>query len=261
MFGIFKKKSNKETEEQESTVSTVEDYNDITPVAEYFKGETGVHFDQQISILRSKVKSFCKTHHISSFTLLLEKVMVEILLKQKLIDYLTTNETFFYREFTQIEELVNKIKNFHGKAHILCAPCATGEECYSISVALLEAGIKVSDFSIMGIDINSEAIEKAHKAVYRERNIRNLSPEILERHFIRVDDHYKLKELSKSSVTLRQMNIFDPSFKQLQKYDFVFSRNMLIYFDEKTKLKAKGILESMRKDKSHPVFFGHADLF
>lgn len=260
MFGIFKKKSDKKTEE-ESAESAVEDYTDIGPVAAYFKEETGVYFDQQISILSSKVKSFCKTHQISSFTLLLEKVKLEAPLKQKFIDHLTTNETFFYREFAQIEELVNKIKSFHGKAHILCAPCSTGEECYSISIALLEAGIEASSFSIMGIDINSEAIEKAHKAVYRERNTRNLSPEILERHFVRVDDHYTLKELSKSSVTLKRMNIFDADFKQLPKYDFVFSRNMLIYFDKKTKLKAKDILESMLKNKEQAVFFGHADLF
>jgi len=261
MFGFFKRKSDKKIEEQESRISTFEDYNDVASIAEYFKRETGVHFDQQTSILKSKVKSFCKTHHIPSFTLLLEKVMDEVLLKQKLIDYLTTNETFFYREFAQIEELVHKVKDFHGKVHILCAPCSTGEECYSISIALLEAGIEASRFSIMGIDINSEAIEKAHKALYRERNIRNLSPDILERHFIRVDDHHKLKELSKSSVTLRRMNIFDPDFKQLQKYDFIFSRNMLIYFDKKTKRKAKDILESMLKNDKQPVFFGHADLF
>jgi chemotaxis protein methyltransferase CheR len=47
----------------------------------------------------------------------------------------------------------------------------------------------------------------------------------------------------------------------LGKFDFIFSRNMLIYFDYETKIKAKNILESMRKDENRALFFGHADLF
>ena len=50
-------------------------------------------------------------------------------------------------------------------------------------------------------------------------------------------------------------------FKTIGKFDYIFSRNMLIYFDKETKLKAKAILESMREDDSVEIFFGHADLF
>ncbi|MBE0499223.1 MAG: hypothetical protein IBX43_08300 [Campylobacterales bacterium] len=56
-------------------------------------------------------------------------------------------------------------------------------------------------------------------------------------------------------------SIFDPDFISLGKFDYVFLRNMLIYFDKQTKEKAKKILESMRKDPARPLFFGHADLF
>ena len=181
--------------------------------------------------------------------------------KQKLIDYLTTNETFFYREFKQITELVNLVKTINSNVNILCAPSATGEEPYSIAIALLEAGVIQKSFHITGIDINSDALEKAHKAVYGQRNVRNLTQEIIHKYFIHDGTHYILKDSVKQHTTFKLSNLFDNSFQSLGKFDFIFSRNMLIYFDKETKLKAKDILENMRKDNTHEIFFGHADMF
>ena len=258
MFSIFKKKEKLVANVQ---VKYKEDFNDIKPISKYFHNETGITFDKQISILQNKVTSFCKQRYIYSFSKLLEKIQVDNILKQELIDYLTTNETFFYRELKQIEELVELVKASIGKVNILCAPSATGEEPYSIAIALLEAGVSASAFNIIGIDINSDAISKAKKAVYGERNVRNLSAEIISKYFTKNSNEYILKQNIKSLVSFKIANLFDSSFSSLGKFDFVFSRNMLIYFDKETKLKAKSILESMRKNNNHKVFFGHADLF
>lgn len=258
MFGFFNKKILKENNEKSQIV---EDYIDVVPISEYFKKETGVTFEKQINILKSKVTTYCKQREIYSFIELLSLVKKDSIAKQKLIDYLTTNETFFYREFKQIAELVNLVKKENTKVNILCAPSATGEEPYSIAIALLEAGVMLNSFHIIGIDINSDALEKAHKAVYKERNIRNLTPQIIQNYFLHDGTHYILKNNVKMHVTFKLKNLFDQSFKSLGKFEFVFSRNMLIYFDKETKQKAKNILESMRKDNKHEVFFGHADMF
>lgn len=258
MFSFFKKKEEVLNSEVQNTM---QDFNDILPVAQFFKNETGVIFDKQLSILQNKVTTFCKQRDINSFLELLKKVEHDRELKQELIDYLTTNETFFYREFKQIEELVKLVKERGGEVAILCAPSATGEEPYSIAIALLEAGVAASKFHITGIDINSDATSKAKKALYKERNVRNLSPSIIERYFTKDGSLYALREPVKSQVTFKVINLFDPSFKNIGKFDFIFSRNMLIYFDKETKLKAKEILESMRKDPKQEIFFGHADLF
>ena len=258
MFNFFKKK---EIVLEDEKVVYQEDYNDIEPISKYFHNETGITFDKQISILKSKVTSFCRQREIHSFTKLLEGIQSNKELKQELVDHLTTNETFFYREFKQIEELVELVKISHGKISILCAPSATGEEPYSIAIALLEAGIPSSTFSIVGIDINADAISKAKKAVYRERNVRNLSPEIISKYFVEDKKSYILSQSIKSLVSFKIANIFDNSFQTIGKFDFIFSRNMLIYFDKETKLKAKAILQSLRKDDKNQVFFGHADLF
>jgi chemotaxis protein methyltransferase CheR len=258
MFDFFKKR---ETPKYELTEELREDYSNILPVANYFKNETGVTFDKQESILKNKAVTFCRQRKICSFDKLLQEISTNRDLKQELIDTLTTNETFFYREFKQIEDLVKLVKDAGKRVDILCAPSATGEEPYSIAIALLEAGISPYNFHIVGIDINSDAISKAKTARYKERNVRNLSSTIIENYFIKEQDLYILKESIKSQVSYKIVNIFDPSFSAIGKFDFIFSRNMLIYFDKETKLKAKKLLESLRKDPTQEIFFGHADLF
>ena len=261
MFGLFKKKTVFIECENENKVFRHEDYTDITPIAEYFKNETGVIFDKQISILTNKVKTFCIHRKINSFFDLLNIVKQDSKIKQELIDYLTTNETFFYREIKQIEELVTLVKNTSSHVEILCAPCATGEEPYSIAIALLEAGVHPSKFNILGIDINSDALKKAQEAIYKERSVRNLSAQTISKYFTKINERYILNSTLKALVRFELANIFDDSFKRIGKFDFIMSRNMLIYFDKETKLKAKEILQSMRKDDKHEILFGHADLF
>lgn len=259
MLRFFKKKKAVKNIEKENI--EYEDYSDITAVADYFKNETGVTFEKQTSILKNKVTTFCRQRAIKSFKELLNKIGQDNELKQSLIDSLTTNETFFYREFKQIEELVKLVKAADRKVDILCAPSATGEEAYSITIALLEADIPKNSFHIMGIDINKDAIDKAYRAVYKDKNMRNLSRHLIEKYFTKDEDKFILNDMVKSHVSFKQINLFDSSFDTIGKFDFIFSRNMLIYFDKETKLRAKKILEELRKDSNQEIFFGHADLF
>lgn len=255
---LFPKKVEKTTEN--THIEIKEDFSDVSIVADYFKDITGVTFDNQLSILNAKVKSFCIKHTIYSYVELLKKISQDEALKQELINHLTTNETFFYREFNQIAELVALVKQECSPVKILCAPCATGEESYSIAIALLEAGIANTNFSITGIDINSQAINKAKEGVYRERNVRNLTTTMQQRYFRQDENFFHLSEEIKSLVDFQISNIFEDNFKKLGKFDYIFSRNMLIYFDKETKQKAVNILKSMLQDPSKKIFFGHADL-
>lgn len=251
----------KEKTHKESTHSSHEDFSHIQSVADYFKDLSGVTFDKQLSILNSKAKSFCKNNNISSYDELLKKIAIDVQLRQNLINRLTTNETFFYREFNQIAQLISLVKRENHPVRILCAPCATGEESYSIAIALLEADVRATEFEIVGIDINSHAIERAKEALYRERNLKNLSPELRLRYFSQNGDMFSLHENIKNLVEFHVLNIFEAEFTKLGKFDYIFSRNMLIYFDAPTKKRAIKVLESMRKDPSKALFFGHADLF
>jgi len=229
---------------------------------EVFKEETGIEFEQKKSIFQNKVVNFAKHNGVASIY-----GCIEIMknhsgeLKEKLIDVLTTNETYFFREVLQIENMAKEIKQNKSKARILSAPCATGEEPYTIAIALLEAGVNRNDFEIVAIDINKYAIDFAIKGCFRQKSLRQTSTEIQQKYFKHHDNNFCVKEHIKSKVVFKAVNIFDEKFKSLGKFDYIYSRNMLIYFDYETKLKAKALLESMLKEKERGVYFGHADLF
>lgn len=261
MLSIFFKNKKDENRDEKQNMIETEDYSDVTPIARYIKMQTGINFDKQLDILKNKMTSFCKIRYIKSFQTCLQMANDNELFNQELINYLTTNETYFYREHRQIEDFVKHVKTEHKRVDVLCAPCSTGEEPYSLAIALLEAGILAEEFHITAIDISTEALGLAKEAIYKERNVKNLDHDIRARYFDFKDNMYILKEPVKDLVTFKQVNIFDKEFEALGKFDYVFSRNMLIYFDKETKLKAKDILESMLKDKKKTVYFGHADLY
>ncbi|MBD3823997.1 MAG: protein-glutamate O-methyltransferase CheR [Epsilonproteobacteria bacterium] len=254
---LFKKK---ETTAQEQTQIPKEEFEEISLIGNYFYALCGITFENQPSILQSKTKSFCRAHQINSYKKLLERVENDPQMRQEFINYLTTNESFFFREFAQIESLVQKIKSESGSTKILCAPCANGEESYSVAIALIEAGVSKERFKIYGIDINSDAIENARRGIYRQRSIKYIPEPLIKRYFTCQNERYVLSEEIKELVELRAWNIFDEAFLKWERFDYILSRNMLIYFDHPTKMRAKRILESLLIDPSKEVLFGHADL-
>ena len=259
MFGWFRKKKEQEPSRPVEK-AIVEEFSDVGPLLEYFKKETGIDFDAKRDIITQKLIRFCRERELYGFDSCLRTMRERETLKQELIDYLTVNETYFYREIAQIKEVVEIVRSSLGRVEILCAPCSTGEEPYTIVMMLLEAGIAPERFHILGIDINAEAVEKSQKALYRERSLHRLPPEMAQRYFEKTDRGYRLREAVTRCVAFRRMNIFDSSFTQLGRFDIIFSRNMLIYFDRQTKLEAKERLERLLRDGKSRIFFGHADL-
>jgi len=259
IFGFFSKKA--PTEERASKyIDTQRDYQDTTEIALYFQKQTGISFKKQTSILKSKLTSFCTLRDIYSFDACLKGIKANPHLEQELINYLTTNETYFYREFSQIEQLVKEISQKKTFANILCAPCSTGEESYSIVIALLEAGVSPTSFSIVGIDINSDTLSSAKKGVYSERNVSKMPKQLRSKYFDCRDNSYHLKENIKTPVIFKKINIFETQIKSIGKFDYVLSRNMLIYFAPETKIRATKILKNLLKDTAQNVLYGHADL-
>jgi len=227
-------------------------------ILDYFKEETGVDLHVKPVITKNKIRMFCNKHNIDEDNLL-HILRTNQQIKQKLIDYLTTNETYFYREYHQIETLVDKAKEMQGRIDILSLPCSTGEEPYSIAIALLENDIQ--NFRIVGVDINQEVIQHAKRGIYRKQKFRNMPEYVINKYFIKQDDKYILNSYIKSLVEFKVMNLFENSIYTLGKFDFIFCRNLFIYFDKPTKQKAKEILQKLKKSENSIIFYGHADLF
>ncbi len=263
MFKLFSRKTQQDTKNSQAIETSIflNDIENIDSIASHFKKTTGVNFDRQKIILKSKLTTFCKKNRIVSFAKCLSEIKENQLLEQQLINELTTNESYFYREHQQLLDLANRIKLQDKKTRILCAPCSTGEEIYSIIMLLLEDSLTLDDFDILGIDINSEALEKAGRGIYNERSVSQLPEKLLKKYFKKSAGKYHIINEVKQCARLKKDNVFAASFKQNGKFDYILSRNLLIYFDQKTKTIVKNTFKAMLTDAENKIYFGHADLF
>lgn len=181
------------------------------------------------------------------------------LLRQKVIDAMTTNETFWFRDSYPFEYLGNtllpalaKQQKSHEKTRIWSAACSSGQEPYSISMVVEEGmrGIfstRCNDAEILATDVSASMLESAKQAVYDQISlVRGLSPRRCKEFFIQVDtDSWALKDSVRNRVRFRPLNLQE-SFYLLGRFDVVFCRNVLIYFsrDLKTEIlrKIHGVL-------------------
>lgn len=252
-------RSNKVSAPQEKKISNVENFVDPKPVLTKFTAITGIHFNHKESITASKLIHFCRNHHITSFEELYSCLESDHDILEALINLLTVNETYFFRESRQIYFLTEKSVRTKEKIRILCAPGSTGEEPYSIAIALLEGGYPSDRIEIVSLDINSDVVVLAKEGCYNARSLHKTPLSLQEKYFTKEEDGFKISNNVKRLVTFHTLNVFDESLFDLGLFDTIFSRNMLIYFDEATVIRAVERLGSLARNKESLLFFGHAD--
>lgn len=238
----------------------VENFTNPDSIYSYFTTMSGIHFDQKESIVTPKLIRFAKEFECYNFDALYEKLQCDSSCKEALINLLTVNETYFYREMGQIEFVAKCIKSDPSYRRILCAPGSSGEEPYSIAIALAEYGCDLSKIEIVSIDINTDVIEKAKSGLYPQRSLYRLSDEIKERYFVSEENGYRIIDSIRKKVSFYPCNLFDETFVGLGKFDILFSRNMLIYFDSERILHAVEQLKKVASSEKSLFFFGHADI-
>ncbi|HVP28388.1 MAG TPA: CheR family methyltransferase [Myxococcota bacterium] len=180
----------------------------------------------------------------------------------KLVDDLTTNETYFMRELAQLKALVHEVipealaarrAQGGGPVAIWCAGCASGEEPYSIVMLAIEAGLVPGrDFRIYASDISRPALQKARRAVYREASFRDMAPDQRERWFEAKDGSWKLSDSVKRHVDFLHLNLLDRSrVALLGQLDVVICRNVMIYFDLDVKRRVVGTFAEKLRTGGH----------
>ena len=186
---------------------------------------------------------------------------------QDLINAVTVNETYFWREYEQFLTLVKEVLPLYiqrsgiAKVRILVSPCSSGEELYSIMLAILEEKDLIDNLNIemIGIDVDSTMIEKAKRALYSKRSVDKIPKSMLEKYFTQVGNFYQLDPAITKSARFLQANIFDETLvTKLGTFDILFSRNMLIYFNKEDKQRCYEIFHKLLKNNSY-LFLGHAD--
>jgi chemotaxis protein methyltransferase CheR len=173
------------------------------------------------------------------------------------INAFTVNETYFYREEHQLACLTSdllavrlRVKPRGEQIRIWSVPCSTGEEPYSIAIWLLENWPLVDqhDIEIIGSDIDTNAIAAARAGAYAKRAFMRLPPSLLEKYFEpEQDDSWKIIDDLRQSVHFTAANIVDRAqTKPHGRFDVIFCRNVLIYFDDRSRrIAAENLFETL----------------
>ncbi|KVE28808.1 MCP methyltransferase [Burkholderia singularis] len=156
--------------------------------------------------------------------------------RRALVELFVVPETWFFREPEAFALLVRfsceRLFAEPGRMlKILSAPCSTGEEPYSAAMALLDAGIDPARFEIDAFDISQRVIEYAQRAQYGRNSFRGHALGFRDRHFKSAADGWTLDERVRACVRFRRVNLLDLPGYACGPYDFIFCRNVLIYFD------------------------------
>jgi chemotaxis protein methyltransferase WspC len=163
----------------------------------------------------------------------------------ELVEAVVVTETWFFRDrepfnaFTQFAVGEWLPRHTEGVMRILSVPCSSGEEPYSLAMALLDAEVATERFQIDAVDISANALTRAARGIYGKNSFRGPDLEFRDRHFIPVKDGYALNLEVRRHVSFARDNVLDDGFlAEAASYDFIFCRNLLIYFDRATQILA-----------------------
>ncbi|MBP0981816.1 MAG: protein-glutamate O-methyltransferase CheR [Oscillospiraceae bacterium] len=185
----------------------------------------------------------------------------------QLINKLTTNYTYFMRENEHFEFLTNKVlpyleKNRKNKTlYIWSAGCSSGQEPYSMAMAISEYfGARKGEWNttILASDLSANVLEKAANGVYTEEEIKDIPPAWASKHLVKLKNgDYRVSEAIRKEVVFRRINLMEP-FHFKNKFDLIFCRNVMIYFDGPTKEALVNKYYDWTADNGF-LFIGHSE--
>jgi chemotaxis protein methyltransferase CheR len=161
------------------------------------------------------------------------------------VEAMMTNESFFFRDKTPFENFRATVLPALMAARpnsryirIWCAAASTGQEPYSLSMSLKELGREIDDWriDILATDLSNEVLEKARQGIYSQFEVqRGLPIQLLVKYFTQVGDMWQIAPDIRAMVKYQQLNLLS-DFSYLGMFDLIFCRNVLIYFDQPTKI-------------------------
>lgn len=174
---------------------------------------------------------------------------------QELIEAVVVPETWFFRDPASFLALARLVRDegaprqthpqTQGVLRLLSVPCATGEEPYSMAMAMLDAGFPSSALRIDAVDISIRALARAQGAVYGRNSFRGSDLAFRDRHFVATAGGHSPADAVRRSVQFRHGNLLDGLVAGADLYDVIFCRNVLIYFDRATQDRALAVLNRL----------------
>jgi chemotaxis protein methyltransferase WspC len=211
--------------------------------------------------VETRIKA-CNLKNDDNYWELLQRSRDEV---QELIEAVVVPETWFFRDPQAYAALVGFVTEQGMKGapsrqqRLLSLPCSTGEEPYSMGMALLDAGVPASRFRIDAVDVSSRSLLRARLGIYGRNSFRSKDVAFRERHFEPTEAGYRVSGTVREPVHFSQGNIVDPSFLPgAEPYDVIFCRNLLIYFDKHTQNRTLGLLRGLLAPDG-VLFVGHSE--
>ncbi len=184
---------------------------------------------------------------------------------EALIEAVVVPETSFFRDkgpFTYLGRYIHEEWTpalSAGPLRVLSAPCASGEEPYSIAIVLQEAGLMPGAYMINALDISRTLLRKAERATYTQHSFRGVPASLRDRYFVPVGRDYVLKDTAREGVRFSHGNLMDESILAgEQPYDIVFCRNLMIYLGAEARARLVRTIERLMA-RNGLVFVGHAE--
>ncbi|MBO5032227.1 MAG: protein-glutamate O-methyltransferase CheR [Lachnospiraceae bacterium] len=227
-------------------------------IVSYVKRKSGINLSEKKVLVQGRLDNYMQRNGYSSYHEFMD--LVEKFPNgpeaEDLLNSLTTNHTYFWRESDQFlylkQQVFPELKRHTENTkdwRIWCAASSTGEEPYTLAMLCMDfLGLEYPewDTTILATDIDTKVLEKAVRGVYAKNSVEQLPQQYVRRFFRPVNqEQYQVKEELKKQVLFRQFNLMNqlPFRKPLH---VVFIRNVMIYFDEKTKEKLlENIYEKM----------------
>ena len=217
-------------------------------VCRFIKDKYGIDMIRKKEIVQGRLDNYIHVNGFYSYSEYMNTVESDITGKweRELVNILTTNHTFFMREFEHFDYLrqvvLPYLKQKEGAKKDLCIWCgaaSTGQEPYMLAMLLKDYfGLEHNmwDTKVLATDISTEVLQYAQAGIYEKEQIDTL-PESWKRRFLKsMDDgnRYEITKEIKNEVLFRQFNLMDP-FPFKRRMHIVFLRNVMIYFDKETK--------------------------
>lgn len=216
----------------------------------FMKSRYGIDMERKKEIIQGRLENYIHSHNFGDFSQYMNAVEMDFTgnMEREMVNILTTNHTFFMREFEHFDYLRQVVlpqlkKQENGKKDlcIWCGAASTGQEPYMLAMLMkdyfgLEHG--AWDTKILATDVSTGVLKQAMEGIYTGEQIACL-PETWKRRFLRSlngGEQYEMTAEIKNEVIFRQFNLMD-IFPFKRKMHIVFLRNVMIYFDKETKNK------------------------
>jgi len=217
--------------------------------------ETGISLDSsKISLVQSRLYKRLLFYKVKSFAEYLRIIQIDHKEKMEMLNLITTNETYFFREESHYNFLVKHLKHHHNKFRLWSAAASVGAEAYTIAM-ILDDHLQRDSWEIIASDINTEVIKKARTGMYPLNWMDKIPEKYKKKHCLvgkgKYEKQFLISRTLSKSISFLQNNLMKPN-TELGKFDIIFLRNVLIYFNDATKthvinnilknLKPKGYL-------------------